>query len=301
MASLHERRDRPVRVKEIGVWSDGDEETVGDSIDMTTQAMDEGDGGSQPQIDLWCAYPGRIDDDALLREYRRLLTEGERERGQRFRFARDQHRYLITRVLVRIVLSKYAPAVAPEQWEFRFNPYGKPEIANPVSQAAGLAFNVTHSSELVVMGVTRGIALGIDTEGIRDRPAMLDIADHYFTADEALRLRAEPAALQSQLFFEYWTLKESYVKARGMGLSIPLDRFGFQLTGERGIQMWIHPEEDDRPAHWRFWQFWPDADHVASVCAQRVGAGPASFVARTVVPLVDEHRCDWRMSRESGG
>jgi 4'-phosphopantetheinyl transferase len=268
---------------------------------MTTQAVSEAARCELPQIDLWCVYPARIDDDALLREYRRLLSSAELERVHRMHFARDQHRQLVTRALVRVVLSKYAAAVAPEQWVFGSNSYGKPEIANPIPQAANLVFNVTHAGELIVIGVTRGRALGIDTESIRGQRAMLDIADRYFTADEARSLRAEPVARQAQRFFEYWTLKESYVKARGEGLSIPLNRFGFRLVGERGIQWWLHPDEANQFTHWRFWQFWPDADHVVSVCAQCGEAERISFAVRAIVPLVEESLNDWRISRASGG
>jgi 4'-phosphopantetheinyl transferase len=270
-------------------------------MDPTVQTQIESDcADPQRQIELWCSYPACIDDAALLREYRRLLSDDERDREHRFRFARDQHRFVVTRALVRVVLSKYAPVVAPEEWQFKSNPYGKPEIANPIGQAEGLSFNVTHARELIVVGVTRGIELGIDVEQVDGRRAMLDIADHYFTADEAMHLRAQPVALQARRFFEYWTLKESYVKARGMGLSISLDRFGFRLIGEHGIRLWIHPDENDQPASWQFWQFWPEADHVVSVCAQQSGAALTSPIARTIVPLADEYLCDWPMSRASG-
>jgi 4'-phosphopantetheinyl transferase len=142
-----------------------------------------------PQIDLWCAFAQQIANGALLLEYRRLLTEHEREREQQMHFARDRRRYLVTRALVRIALSKYAPGVAPHEWAFTSNRYGKPEIANPAPQAANLTFNITHSGQLIVVGVARGIALGGDTENVRVRRAPLDIADDYFTSDGCQHVR----------------------------------------------------------------------------------------------------------------
>lgn len=267
---------------------------------MTEKAISCNIHGRQDrQIDLWCAFPGRIADDALLREYRCLLTGEEREREEQMHFAKDRRRYLVTRALVRIVLSKYAPGVAPHEWAFTSNRYGKPEIANSAPQAANLTFNITHAGQLIVVGVARGIALGIDTENVRVRRAPLDIADYYFTADEVVSLRAQSEEIQQRRFFEYWTLKESYIKAHGMGLSIPLDRFGFRLTGENGIRLWIHPEQDDWAARWRFWQFWLDADHVASVCAERSDAGRTSLAVTTIVPWVSEQACNCRPSRTS--
>ena len=187
------------------------------------------------QIDLWCAFPEQIADGALLLEFRCLLTEHEREREHQMHFARDRRRYLVTRALVRIVLSKYAPSVVPHEWAFTSNRYGKPDIANPAPQAANLTFNITHSGQLIVVGVARGIALGVDTENVRVRRAPLDIADDYFTSDEVVNLRAQSAEIQQRRFFEYWTLKESYIKARGMGLSIPLDHIGFRLMSRIGV------------------------------------------------------------------
>ena len=95
-------------------------------------------------IDLWCAFPAEIVDEALLQEYRGLLSEAEREQQQRFYFAKDRQRYLVTRALVRTVLSRYAP-IYPEQWLFATNAYGKPYIANGAGFYNSISFNITHS------------------------------------------------------------------------------------------------------------------------------------------------------------
>ncbi len=238
------------------------------------------------KIDLWFVFFDAIQDESLLNQYRRLLTQAERQQEKRFYFVRDQRRYLVTRALVRTVLSRYAP-IAPEQWLFAANAYGRPEIANPhLSQK--ISFNLSHTQSLIVLGVTSGNALGVDTENVRLRQAPLEIAQHYFSPAEVRALSELPTETQYQHFFQYWTLKESYIKARGMGLSIPLDQFGFHFAADREIGISIHPALNDQPSRWHFWQFKPAADYLVAVCAERFGSAKQALIMRNSVPLVKE-------------
>lgn len=225
------------------------------------------------QIHLWLAFPGEITDQRLLGEYRRLLSREELQKQQRFYFERDRHRYLVTRAMVRVVLSKYA-AVAPHEWRFDVHAYDKPSITAEHAAASGLTFNVSHTSRVVLLGVAVGRALGVDVEDMTGDRACIDIADRFFAPEEVRAVRALPLDRQVRRFFEHWTLKESYIKARGMGLSIPLDRFAFHLDGPAPIRLTIDPALDDCPERWAFWQRTLAHDHLVAVCAERVEAGP---------------------------
>src|SRR6185369_13352532 len=147
------------------------------------------------KIELWLAFCDEIADERLLADYRRLLIAEERQKEARFHFARDRHRYLITRALVRSVLSRYA-AVAPPDWRFVEDAYGRPQIVNEDPAARRISFNISHTHNLVVLGVTCDRALGVDTEDVHTRRADLGIADHYFAADEVAQLRATSSELQ---------------------------------------------------------------------------------------------------------
>ncbi|MGH8238717.1 MAG: 4'-phosphopantetheinyl transferase family protein [Steroidobacteraceae bacterium] len=234
---------------------------------MTVEQIDSG------HIQLWLAYLGEITDPRLLAEYRVLLSEEELQKQRRFCFERDRRRYLVTRAMVRTVLSKYADVV-PRDWKFAVNPCGKPAIATGQVAARGLEFNVSHTDSLVVLGVTRECALGVDVENVRARQVDMEIADRYFASEEVAALRALPCEKQPLRFFEYWTLKESYIKARGMGLSIPLDRFAFHLEESGRIGLTIDASLGDLPERWRFWQFQLEPGHLAAVCAGPAGTGP---------------------------
>ncbi|MGH8298317.1 MAG: 4'-phosphopantetheinyl transferase family protein [Steroidobacteraceae bacterium] len=250
------------------------------------------------RIDLWCAYISDIGDAGFWSRYDGLLSAEERKKQSRFRFARDQRRYLLTRALVRTVLSRYV-AVRPADWAFSPGPRGRPQISAPRLEPP-LEFNIAHSADLVMLGVTSGRTLGVDAENIAMRDVDIEGLHRYFTAEESAALLSLPPAGQRRRFFELWTLKESYIKARGMGLAIGLDAFRFELTGDDGLTMHMRPELTDSPRHWRLWQLTPRPDYLAAVCAARGGDAPPRIDVREIVPLAWEKAVDVVPSRTTG-
>lgn len=238
--------------------------------------MEQIDSG---QVHLWLAYLGEITDPRLLAEYRLLLTEDELRQQVRFHFERDRHRYLVTRAILRTVLSKYVD-IAPQDWRFDVNAYGKPSIAAEHADARGIEFNVSHTDGLVVLGVTRERAIGVDVENVHSREVDIEIADRYFAPEEVRALCALPPEQQMRRFFAYWTLKESYIKARGMGLSIPLDWFAFDLEDAARIRLTLNPSLDDWPERWMFWQRQLGHDCLGAVCVEH-GAAERPRLAMT--------------------
>lgn len=249
-------------------------------------------------IDLWCTYISEIRDDSLWPRYDALLAADERARQARFRFARDQRRYLVTRALVRTALSRYA-AVRPQEWAFSPGAHGRPAITAPVPVPA-LEFNVSHAADLVMLGVTSGRTLGIDVESLEARDADIAGLDRYFAPQESAALLALAPAERRRRFFELWTLKESYIKARGMGLAIALDAFRFELAGEQGLTLHMRRQLGDSPHRWRLWQLDPRPGYLAAVCAARGEEDPPRIIVREVVPLSCETIIDVAPSRGTG-
>jgi len=157
---------------------------------------------SERNIDLWLAFYHEIVDERLLARLRGLLSEAERRQEQRFHFADDRRRYLVTRAMVRTVLSRYA-AVAPANWTFSTNRYGRPEIASAPDEALGLSFNISHTRGLIALGVTRGRALGVDVENVVVRRVSMGIANRFFAPAEVAELSHIPPEQQQDRFFEY--------------------------------------------------------------------------------------------------
>lgn len=250
------------------------------------------------RIDLWCTYISEIGDDSLWPRYEALLSADERATRARYRFGRDQRRYLVTRALVRAVLSRYA-AVPPGAWAFAPGPRGRPAISAPQVEPP-LEFNISHSADLVMVGITSGRALGVDAESIDAHEADIDGLDRYFAPEESAALLALPPAARRRRFFELWTLKESYIKARGLGLAIALDAFSFELTAERGLSLHMRPQLDDSPAAWQLWQLDLRAGYLAAVCAARGEGAAPQIVLREIVPLGSERIVEIAMSRSTG-
>ena len=238
-------------------------------------------------IDIWLTYYDEIGDARQLAELRALLNPEEVGKEGRFLFADDRKRYLVTRAMVRMLLSRYAP-VEPERWEFSKNAYGRPAIANAMDETRGLIFNLSHTRGLIALAVTRGRELGVDVENVVARNTSIDIAERYFSPVEVAELSCVPAERQQDRFFEYWTFKEAYIKARGMGLSLPLDRFSFDSPHHGAVRNSTQPDLDDHADRWSFWQCRPTADYVMAICAER-GAGASPGISmRKFNPLVSE-------------
>jgi 4'-phosphopantetheinyl transferase len=216
---------------------------------------------------------------AALESTRSWLAPDEHARAARYRHEGARQHYLLTRALVRNVLSRYAD-VDPSNWQFSANAYGRPEIANSL---ASLQFNVAHTKGLIVMAVTREAAIGIDVENIVEREAATNIADSFFAPTEAAALQKLDTRDQQLRFFEYWTLKESYIKARGMGLSLPLDKFSFEFPDERSVRLSVDAQLQDDSGRWHFLQARPTDEHLMAICRERSDRA-LDPVVRRVVP-----------------
>jgi 4'-phosphopantetheinyl transferase len=234
-------------------------------------------------VDLYCFFYEGIKDPALIAAYFALMTEEEHARHDRFYFERDRRLFLATRALVRTVLSLYAE-VEPARWRFAEGERGKPYIAEPLPNPV-LHFNLSNTRGLVVCAVsTAHGSLGVDAEFL-DRPGeTVGIADHYFSPLEARALRARPPEHQRERFFCYWTLKESYIKARGLGLALPLEQFSFLLDSGSDIGIAFDPRLRDDPARWRFALLRASAQHMVAVGVD-TGQLPLHLRACNFIPL----------------
>ena len=203
-------------------------------------------------VHIHYVFSDELSNPVRLDAYKALLTEEECARYERFRFEKHRHQFLITRALVRTTLSIYAPA-EPGAWRFEEGENGKPEIAAP-ALTLPLRFNLSHTEGLVVCVVALTHDIGIDVEDVWRTGKTLEIANRHFAPAEVAALRDLPAMWQRLRFFEYWTLKEAYVKARGVGISFPLEKFAFQLKPELPVGISFEDTIDDNPEDWTFWQ-----------------------------------------------
>lgn len=205
------------------------------------------------EIHLYFSYPEQISDIGLLGRYESLLSADERTQMSRFSFAPSRHRYLVTRALIRTSLSAYYP-VEPSAWCFDKNSYGKPAISHPDSSLP-IRFNLSHTNGLTLCGIAQDCEIGVDVEdNHRSTRASFSRLASYFSPREVDDLHNLPTQQQKQRFFDYWTLKESYIKARGKGFAIPLSKFSFLFQGNFLKGFSVHPDLQDNAECWQFWR-----------------------------------------------
>jgi 4'-phosphopantetheinyl transferase len=219
----------------------------------------------EDEIHVWSATLDR--EPEVLRELEGVLSQEERVRAGRFHFVRDRSRFIVARGLLRELLGGYLHK-APAELQFSYGQYGKPSLSAGNS-SSGICFNLSHSSGIVALAIARERNLGIDIEHIRPDFAGEDIARRHFSEREMSALLSLPPEARDTAFFHCWTRKEAYIKARGLGLQIPLDSFSVSLLPGGPAQFLSGVE----PC-WRLAAYHPADGYAAAVVYD---GAPASF------------------------
>jgi 4'-phosphopantetheinyl transferase len=164
-----------------------------------------------------------------------LLGTAERERAARFKFEKDRRLYTVAHAALRSVLADYL-ILTPADLQFETGPRGKPRLA-PTFRNDSLEFNLSHSSEVALIAVTRKREIGVDVEQVKKQFAFAEVAERYFTAKEVSAIRALPEGLQRRAFYQCWTSKEAFLKAKGVGLSGELDEVEILFGDKDRVQV----------------------------------------------------------------
>jgi 4'-phosphopantetheinyl transferase len=172
-----------------------------------------------------------------------LLNEEERQRAKLFKFAHLRDRFVQTHAALRIMASCRL-GLEPRSLVVLAGPFGKPKI----DRAADLEFNLSHSEGIAAFAFARGCQVGVDVERIREIRDFDAIVRQQFSAAERREFEEIEARFREQAFFNAWTRKEAYIKARGAGLSIPLDSFSVSL--KPGATALTAAPAEDSQAEW---------------------------------------------------
>lgn len=233
------------------------------------------------EVHVWLCAGEAVADEAWLAAALQVCDAEERARHDRFVFARSRRQFTVARALVRRVLASYA-GIAAEALAFVANQYGRPELA---CGPAGLRFNLSHADGLAALAVARDAELGVDVEDALRRSRPEDIAEHFFAAAEVAALMRLPADQRPRRFFDLWTLKEAYIKARGMGLAIPLGAFAYDLSrGREAIDLAIDPSLGDARAGWHFTLADPTPRHRLALAVRFPGGAAPVLRTRWIWP-----------------
>jgi 4'-phosphopantetheinyl transferase len=202
-------------------------------------------------------------DGVVLRELSESLSLDEQMRAGKFYFQRDREHFVAARSVLRDILSRYT-GLAPRLLRFSYDRYGKPRL-NCESDGGLLHFNVSHSKDLALYAVTAGIEVGVDLEYVREDFDSLEIAERFFSPHEVATLRALPPSARASAFFDCWTRKEAYIKARGEGLSHPLHLFTVSLMPGQAAALLSTDGEPQEAACWSLVELFPGIDYRAAL------------------------------------
>ncbi|WP_454191656.1 4'-phosphopantetheinyl transferase family protein [Paenibacillus sp. Marseille-Q7038] len=210
-------------------------------------------------MDIWSVHLRPILDSG--KDWMRiipLMNSQLQAKIRKFRQPEDQLRTLCGELLLQ--------AYALEQWGIplsslvkTYNAYGKPEL----EEYPSCHYNISHSGDWVVAAFDNK-PVGIDIETSAN-PIEISIAERFFSPAEVSQLREQNEEQQQSLFYDLWTLKESYIKAEGAGLSIPLDSFSFELREHPKVEFYRSGQPD---SSWYFKQYTIDSGYALAVCGR---------------------------------
>lgn len=224
-------------------------------------------------LSLWFAYPDDLCSQQATDTSTVLLSEDERTRWQSFRFDRDRRQYLTTRVLVRTALSQRLQST-PQSLHFSSNPWGKPVI-HPDN---GIRFNASNCPALVACLIANTTEVGVDAEPLERSQEIARLGPHLFSPEEQRQFEALPDLQKLDRALTLWTLKESWIKARGMGLSIPLNKVSFHFS-DSGADIRLNVDKQFREGTVRNWRY-SLLDHAGHRIALTVDSSNAPNLER---------------------
>lgn len=215
------------------------------------------------QVDVWVTRSDPSRD--LLGHLETTLSSDERQSAAKFHFPADRDRFITAHGCLRDVLGRYLHC-EPQLLDFSANSYGK-----PVLREHKLEFNLSHSGDFVLIAITQERKIGVDAERIRQGISSHVIAQQYFSKAEVAELQALPMEQRVSAFFTCWTRKEAYIKAQGLGLSMPLESFDVSLTpNEPAILRATRPDAEEA-SRWTLFSLELDPQYAAAVAVSGQG------------------------------
>lgn len=172
-------------------------------------------------VSVWFADLAGL--SALKVPMRALLSADELERADRFLMERLTDRFVLRRGLLRLLLGRFTGR-DPAALVFDYGTHGKPALPG------GPSFNLSDSEDSLAIAVAAEGRIGVDIERLRPIESADGIADRFFHTAERAALQALLPERRDEGFLLAWTRKEAFIKAAGVGLSMPLDQFAVEVT-----------------------------------------------------------------------
>ena len=216
------------------------------------------------RVHVWRVYLdlAKIQRESLLG----MLSADEVERAGSFHFERDQKCFIVARGMLRKILGQYL-GKNPHKLRFEYTSHGKPVLAGKPSHDA-LRFNLSHSGSFALYAITRGRNIGIDLEYKNDDVAVEQIAQRFFSKGEISSLERIHENKRNEVFFQYWTRKEAFLKATGQGLSFPMERVDVSLISGLSLSPITLLGDKRESSRWYVQDLFPGGGYAAAIAVE---------------------------------
>ena len=219
------------------------------------------------EVHTWRAYSNTHASNAS--ELARVLSDDELKRANRFRFEKDRQLFIMAHGALRGILGRYLDE-DPSSLCFRYNKHGKPALENGKTPHP-LRFNLSHSGGLVLFGFSMHREIGIDVEYKHRKSDIDGIANRFFAEEERKVFASLREDLKVQAFFNCWTRKEAFVKARGTGLTTPLDKFEVSLCPGESVELRSTAYDTTDVDNWSLGELLPGKDYIGALAVEGMG------------------------------
>lgn len=217
-------------------------------------------GITSAEVHVWRASVVKMISSGL--NLWQIIDKEEQKRANRFVFQKNRDQFTVAHAVLRLILGRYLNK-EPHLLNFCFNQYGKPRLAG--ESGCSVLFNISHSHDLVLIAIASGREVGVDIEYTRDDLADVQIAERFFSDNEVAVLKSLPVEHQKDAFFNCWTRKEAFIKAKGKGLSIPLDSFDVSLTPNEPATLLSTRIDPGEVQRWRLQELEPGSGYRAAL------------------------------------
>lgn len=227
------------------------------------------------EVHIWTAEEA---GDYPTERFESWLSAQETRRYHRYIRKRDRDLFLLAHALLRHTLSQYAD-VEPADWSFEIGEHGRPELTGPLADI-DLRFNISHTPGLAAVLISDRVDAGVDVERRGTVADRAKLARRVFADAERVALDGLTLEEVDHRFYEFWTLKEAYIKARGLGLNLPLRKFAFSIDRERDIAIAFEEPVRDDGAQWQFALWQPGTEHQGALAVRRGAEQDRAIVFR---------------------
>lgn len=206
----------------------------------------------------------------IVDNYYRVLDQDEKISILNFKTELLRKRYTVSKCVLKILISKYLDS-KPEEVKFTYGELGKPFLSSSIN-TLNLQFNMSHSNRLGMCAFTKDKALGVDIEKIREFSNLEDVAEMCMSEFEKGWFSKLPPATRIEIFYKVWTVKESFIKAIGAGLSFPMVDVEVKMNSSDKCEFHKIKNESGIFRKWRVFTFAPEPNYTASLVAEADGS-----------------------------